>query len=189
MLQQDAAGAGAVQPPHVLSKSGYARHRDCSPAYISKLIRLGKLTRPALRDDGMVDVALADLQLAGQADPARQPELPTDEPAADTEPSFAQAKARRERAQAELAEIELAERKGEVVDRQTVFDAGFDLGALVRDKFAARRRELAQQLAGRGDVTDIMAVLEAADRKLCEDLANDAQQRLDALGADPAAAA
>jgi hypothetical protein len=182
MLQLGQAAAAAAGPL-ILSKKGYAEHRGCSPAYISKLIRLGKLTAPALRPDGTVDALLADAQLAGQADPARWPETSPELPlAAPGSPTFAAAKARRESAQADLAEIELAKKRGELVDRESVHDAGFDLGALLRDRLATRRGELAAQLAACNDVDDAIARLEAADRKLCEDLANDARQRLERIG-------
>jgi hypothetical protein len=188
MLQLEQATAGRAAP-RFLSKKGYAEHRGCSPAYVSKLIRLGKLAAPALTRDGMVDVALADAQLAGQADPARQavaeplplePELPeASGPAAAT---FAASKARREAAAADLAEIELAKKRGELVDRVSVHDAGFDVGALLRDRLATRRSELASLLATITDVDDAIARLEAADRKLCEDLAEDARRRLERIG-------
>jgi hypothetical protein len=47
----------------IVSKSAYAVHRSVTAACITQWIARGKLTAPALTDDGKIDVALADKQV------------------------------------------------------------------------------------------------------------------------------
>jgi hypothetical protein len=52
----------------VMTKSGYAVHRGVKPAAVTNWIARKRLTAPALRDDGKIDVALADQQLDAKVD-------------------------------------------------------------------------------------------------------------------------
>jgi hypothetical protein len=58
-----------VAAGRVLTKSAYAERHGITTQAVSNWIRRGKLTPPALRKDGKIDVARADLQLAGALDP------------------------------------------------------------------------------------------------------------------------
>ena len=51
----------------LISKAAYARHRKCSPPYISKLIRDGKL----VSENGLIDRDASDVLLANIADPSK----------------------------------------------------------------------------------------------------------------------
>lgn len=106
----------------VVSKKAYAEHRGCSQAYVSKLIRLGKLAEPALLSDGRINVALADQMLGSPAAAEAQSLLPPDTPAEGAR--YAESRARREAAQADLAELELQRRRGELLPRDAVSAAG-----------------------------------------------------------------
>lgn len=55
----------------LLSKSGYAAARDVTPGAVTNWIARRKLTAPALRADGRIDVALADRQLGLMLDPVQ----------------------------------------------------------------------------------------------------------------------
>lgn len=55
----------------LVTKSAYARLRNRAPSAVSNWIADGKLTPPAVVDD-MIDVALADAQLAERLDPSQQ---------------------------------------------------------------------------------------------------------------------
>lgn len=102
----------------VLSKSHYARHRGCAPSYITKLIGQGKLAPPALLPDGRIDVAAADRML-GDAAPALVLATPP-APQPSDQPVYAAERARREAAEARLAEIKLATREGAILDAEAV---------------------------------------------------------------------
>lgn len=105
----------------VLPKSQYAKHRGCAPSYITKLIKGGKLAFPALLPDGRIDVAAAD-QMLGEAAPPLQAPASTAgaPPTAADQPVYATERARREAAEARLAEIKLATREGSILDAEAV---------------------------------------------------------------------
>lgn len=128
----------AVQsPPGVMRKSEYATHRKCSPAYVSKLIRQGKLAPPALLDDGRINVALAD-QLFDTA----APDLPL--PAAPS--PAATARADREHAQARLARIRADQAEGKLLTRSAVEARTFELIRRLRDELLAWPAAIAPRL-------------------------------------------
>lgn len=117
----------------LISKAEYARRRGVSGAAVTRAIKDGRITTTA---DGRIDPELADEQWsrntrsrgaprsAASAEPA---------PAAAVEPSspeqpkprrelgeFDEARTRREKAQADLAELELAVKRGELVRAEDV---------------------------------------------------------------------
>lgn len=104
----------------VVSKSAYAEHRGCSAAYVSKLIRLGKLAAPALMPDGKINVILAD-QMLGAAEPEDR-SLPLQRPDPSA-PNYSVERAKREAAEAQLAELKVAQRRGEMFPREVVRSA------------------------------------------------------------------
>lgn len=59
-------------PAEVVTKSDYARRRGVRSHAVSMWISRGKLTAPALRDDGRIDVRQADRQLGVRIDPVRR---------------------------------------------------------------------------------------------------------------------
>lgn len=123
-------------PPGVVSKTGYAAHRGCSPAYISKLVRLGKIAAPALMADGRINIILADQMLGA----AHQSEgLPLNAPTAND-------RQRREKADADLRELELAERQGRLLDAGKVAAERFEVARRARDTLFAMAEARAAEL-------------------------------------------
>lgn len=96
---------------------------------------------------------------AAEAPPPRVP--------SGTEGLLGQAKLRKANAEAAEAEMDLLERQRSLVPVIEVQDAGFDLGALVREVHAARVPALAAKLVGLTDQRAIAAAIAAADRE-CE---------------------
>lgn len=96
--------------PMVGGKADYAKHRGCSPAYVSKLIRQGKLAEPALMADGRVNFVLADQMVGRGSEDESQPGLPS-----QLGPNYAAERARREAAEAAQAEIKLAVMRREMI--------------------------------------------------------------------------
>lgn len=131
--------AGEVKPS-LGTKAEYAKHRGCSPAYISKLIRLQKLGEPALLADGRVNFILADQMLGGPA-----PAEPAHHLAAG--PNYSVERARREAAQAALAEMDLERRRGESLSRDAVEEAAFSVFGRAMAKIGERWPEIAPDLA------------------------------------------
>lgn len=133
--------ADAVKPG-LGTKGEYARHRGCSAAYVSKLIRLGRLAEPALLADGRVNFILADQMLGA----AHQPEITA--PAAPASgPNYSIERARREAAQAEMAEMDLERRRGESLGRQAVEEAAFSVFGRATARIFERWPEVAPDLA------------------------------------------
>ena len=126
--------AGPKSEPEIASLRGYARHRGCHPHAVEQAIRDGRLsTRAASKEPGgrwRIDVALADQEWAavtGEQGPGSGGDIDRD--------AAVEARIRRQLAQAELAELELAERRGELVDARAV-------ETRMRDVFAHCRNRL-----------------------------------------------
>ncbi|MBS7792177.1 hypothetical protein KTR66_19415 [Roseococcus sp. SDR] len=143
---------GAAGKPSVGTKAEYAEHRGCSRAYVSKLIRQGRLAEPALLPDGRINFILAD-QLIGAAIEDEQPAAS----APQAGPSYAEQRARREAAEAELAEIKLGTLRGEYVRRSAVRIAAEQVFARALARLGERWGDVAIELA---KMTDPAAIAE-----------------------------
>lgn len=116
-------------PIEPLSLRAYARHRGVSHEAVRKAIETGRLAVSITRVDGqpqICDAELADLEWEENTRSAT--------PAGGTSPLTA-ARIRREEVKAELAELDLAKRRGELVSLQEVRSS-------VEKKFAAVRTRL-----------------------------------------------
>lgn len=154
-----------------LSKSEYAQARGCSPAYVSKLGRQGRLV---LTKAGKVNVEATDRLIENTRDPARggdrrpgageRPDAGAGASAAPgetrgTHQTYKEA-ARRERlAKARTAELELAEKIGLLVRREEVFAEIFGLSRQAMEALDALADRLASQLAAESDVARVHALL------------------------------
>jgi hypothetical protein len=95
--------------------------------------------------------------------PALQLVVNNDDP---RDPNFQESRARRERAAADKAEIELAELRGRTLDRAEVVDTTFQLGQMLREAMEARRAALAQRLAGLDGITMVSVLADADEADL-----------------------
>ncbi len=104
----------------LVSQSEYARRRGCSEGAVRRAVRDGRITL----FEGKVDPVAADAQWARNTRPRAGSEpaagLGGDAPAAgregeDESSSYWASKARREAAEADLAELKLAEQRGDLV--------------------------------------------------------------------------
>jgi hypothetical protein len=117
----------------LLSIRAYARHRQCHPSYISKLLRLGKISRT----NGKIDSEAADRALERNTTTTRATKSATCKGVTvDVTPIYADELARLTRAKADAAEMELAIKRGELVNR-----AEFDRKSLAFDDLMKRRLE------------------------------------------------
>ena len=141
----------------LVSKSQYARLRGCTPAAITHAIKQGRITLT----NGKIDPARADSEWArnsrarGDSKPAGV-DVP---PAAPRDPNYAEARARREDAEASLAEMEVKRTEGNLVERQTVESAVFDAFRALRDRVMAAPRRCAPTVAPLSDLREIEAVI------------------------------
>jgi hypothetical protein len=176
-------------PPGFLSQNKYAAYRGCTLTYIRNLVKSGKLSPPALTPDGYIDVAKAD-QILGKPDPnkSRLAMPPADYGASSSSgsedpdaPVYAVERARRERAQAALAELTLQERQGRLVSVDVVRAAAFTIFHRAMSRISDGFSDLAVELVKESDPA------KAADRLanhlrtnmsgLCEEFLADADRR------------
>ncbi len=97
-------------------------------------------------------------------------------------------RARREAANATKAELELAEKLGQVTSIQEVETAVFEAGQLLRDSLETRNMQLAERLARMDDPLAIQALLDEQDLTLLKDFAS-GLAGASGIGEDDAAAA
>lgn len=115
-------------PPALMGIREYARHREArgltgaTHGAVQAAIRSGRLVKAVV--DGRINAAIADAEWAGTTledrVPLTGPTAPVSAPDDDDElpadvPSLKESRARREAAEAALAEIELAEKRRELV--------------------------------------------------------------------------
>lgn len=187
----------AEAPRRLMTKGDYARYRSWkSPSQVSNLIRAGKLKAPALRPDGLIDVDYADAMLARQLDPAKMrtpapagPALAVPQAAGDLEAvisgreTYPEAKRRKELAAAELAEMDLARRRGELVETAAVQRLAGDVAMLWRSALEQGAADLARKVRGVVVHDDLVAVITAHGRGLQARVADEAMALLSRLQA------
>jgi len=163
---------------NTLSLNAYALHRGCQRRAVQEAIQAGRLTRSVVRLPSgryQIDAAQADIEweastrsehvpISGRS--ARRPARPSAE---DEPPSLGEARARLDMAKAELAEMELAERRGELLEAR-------DVEARLVAEFAQSKNKLlgVPARARQQDPTlkaDQLALLEQLIREALEGLA------------------
>lgn len=161
-----------------LTQSQFARHLAVDRAHVTRLKHAGRLVMTA---DGRVDVEASEARIAATADPAKSAvaerhaaaragavdgqKPPKSEPDDDGEqaagtPDYQKARARRETANAELAEMESATRAGQLMETALVLAAIADAGATLRTHLATLPAILAPQLATLNDENQVRLLLE-----------------------------
>ena len=172
-----------------LSKSKFAAEQGWSASYVTKLGQQGRLVLCENQKLVNVDATLAILRrtadpgkesvrqhhLTGRIDkhvtPHTQPDSPQepDQPLAGSDPKYWDKKTRREGALAELAELELAKKRGELVDRQRVEAMAFAAGRTLRDAVLGLPTQLAPVFATMTDAFQIEIKLRDALRQVFAD--------------------
>jgi hypothetical protein len=167
----------ASAAPAILTKSGYAAHRGVTPAQVTHWHKAGRI---ALTADGRVDVRKSDAMLASNTDPARggkggRPAWHAGKPAAapagardagDDAPevvpsaTFQEARTRRERVAADAAELELARKRGALVERAAYDRALLDaLGPIVA-QLDALGPNLAPLVSATSDLRELQTIID-----------------------------
>lgn len=159
-----------------MNASQYSKHRGVSRTAVSKALRAGRITAGP---DGLIDPVQADADWEANTAPransgamkppahaTRRTEIP-DGAIAD----FNSSRARREAANATLAEIELEARRGTLIDADTVRSQAFTAARAVRNALQAIPARLSAQLAGENDEKKVYRLLETAIDEACRSLA------------------
>jgi hypothetical protein len=191
----------------LLSPAAYARHRKAaglpggSREAVSKAIEEGRISTIG----GKIHAALADDEWARntrarqspQASGAsgasgQQPLVEGSSPAVDPPASvpaapsdYTAARTRREQAEAETAEIELRRKKGELVLREDVDRAFFEMFREVRDRLAATAKRTAAEVSSLTSAEACETVIEREHKIVLELLTQSFREK---VGAPPRAA-
>lgn len=166
--------------PRIVTKADYARARGCSAAYVSKLIRLGKLTAPALLPNGRIDRLKADAQLASQQErvyddddaPPPVTVATTPGPAEDDDSLVELRKAVERERQRKLAR-ENDEAEGQLIPREAVEREQETAARETRDAMLRVPHRVADRLAREADPAAIVAILRQAIEQALEDAVRD----------------
>lgn len=148
----------------LVSQAEYARRRGVSRPAVLKAVKSGRI----VLIDGKIDPEVADIQWAKNTAPRVQADAPTRAAAIEpretlpdaVEPvSLNEARARREAVMASLAELELAERRGELVSAAGVEKALASKILGARDALDALADRLSPLLAAESDASKVYAML------------------------------
>lgn len=168
-----------------LSQSAFARHLGVERSYVTQLKKAGRLV---MTDDGQVDVEASEARIAETADPGKAgvverhakqrgeaPARPaTDEEPEDEEvasrPDYQRSRARREEANAKLAEIEVEKEAGGLYVAALADAVVADAVTVFRTTLESRRPLLVSQMATMTDEADLRLFLEEQDEALLGDL-------------------
>lgn len=161
-------------PKTVMTRAEFARHRGCDRALITRWVKRGRLV---LTEDNQVDVEASEARIDETADPKRAGEVRS-RPGRGTrgqalDPIRA-ARTRNELAVAEARELDLAERRGELVRRDQAERAATLAAGAIAKALEAMPTRIGGRMAAMfgGDERQAIAVLdEEADalRKLIAD--------------------
>lgn len=171
-----------------LSIRAYARHRGVSHVAVKKAIDTGRITP---LPDGTIDAETADAQWArntlqprraaehktptpqrAQARPEREIPDPVPPPLPTGGTSLLQARTVNEVLKAQLNKVELAQRKGELVDRAQAVSHVFKLARTERDAWLNWPARISAQMAARlnVDAHALHVALDAAVREHLQEL-------------------
>lgn len=169
----------------LMTKSAYARHRGVDEKAVRKAINENRISTI----DGKIDPAVADIQWAQNTraragsgggavaggDLVAQALASTPADAAAQQPvqagpvdGYNAARARREVADAETAEIQLKKLRGEILITADVARAGFEVGRDLRDAMESSVNSLAAELASVTNADACADILRRHNRALQE---------------------
>ena len=174
-----------------LSKSKFAAERGWSPSYVTKLGQQGRLV--LCPENKFVDVDATLAMLHRTDDPGKESvrqhhasartekhvgahvrsdaSSGDETPGTGADPKYWDNKTRREGALAELAELELTKKRGELVDRQRVEAMAFAAGRSLRDTVLGLPTQLAPVFASMSDAFEIEIKMRDALRQVFTDAA------------------
>jgi hypothetical protein len=134
--------------PRVMSRAAYARYRGCDVREVRRALKSGLIH---IERDGSIDPVRADREWAAGTNPASA-KRPGMKPSESTlshaaRSTFADARARTEGVKAELSELRLRERQGQLVDRPKAVEAIFDLARVEREAWQSWPARVAALIA------------------------------------------
>lgn len=161
-----------------LSLARYAKHRGVVTAAVHKAIVEGRLSKSVKRKGQgyQIDVELADQEWAANTDtgsgyPAHAKNAPSAaQPSDDEAITYAEARAQHERFKARLAQLELEEREGKLVEAEVVKQQAFRVARMVRDSLLNLPDRVAGELAAETNQFKVHQRLTLEIRRALEDM-------------------
>lgn len=156
-------------PVTLLTVSEYARHRGCDEKAVRRALAEGRITRIS-QDKRCLDPAVADIQWAAntraRADSGGRGAGRVQPPAAaGVDGGYGDHRARRERAEADRAEILALRERERTLLREPAERAVFDAARGLRDASFQAMRDVAPAVRDLTDVREIQLALEGALRQ------------------------
>lgn len=158
---------------NLVTQKEYATMRHCSGVAVHKAVKTGRISLI----DGLIDPAVADAQWAAntrarasaRSQPADQVPAPAADSAVSPQPvsddGYALNRARREQAEAALAEMKEAEMRGNLIRTDSVRTAWAGKITAARDALLQIPSRLAPVLAAETDLDRVTELLEAELRQ------------------------
>lgn len=179
----------ATPERELISQRTYARRRGISQAAVSQAVTSGRITTV----DGKIDPAVADREWAENTDQSKPRNSVTGEPGRRKAPDapgapmdlrggdeggaptvgYARARAAREVYQAQLAKLELEERRGLLVRADEVKLGAFTMARKARDLLIALPERMAAALAAETNAAEVQRLLEDEVERICAEIAGD----------------
>lgn len=164
----------------LISKSDYAKHRNCSKAAISRAVRSGRISTVTAGTRELIDPKIADAQweatTRARVD-APGPLAPL-APSTEVRDDLRAARLRRERADASMRELALERERGRLIARRDVKADLTDAVAVILSAWDSFPDRLSPLLVGIEDQAQIRAVL----RDEIEQLQHRVAEALTAVG-------
>jgi len=183
----------------LITKAAYARHRGCDEKAVRKAIAEGRISAIG----GKIDPTVADIQWErntrarvkttqpGQADLVGAGAEVSAVPAAAgptgdaperqaADPGYMQFRARREEADAQIAEMNAAKMRGAMLMRDDVDRAMFEIGRELRDRLTACARRVAAEVASIQTAEGCEAVIDREHRIVLELLVTHFREKIGA---------
>ena len=163
----------------LITMSELAKLKNVSRMAVSKKVKSGKLDGAIVNHNGkkLVNKEEAFRLWELQAPPSRDKSVRTqlkkeiNNLPADSIPDFAESKAKREFYLAELAKLDVEEKKKQLVSVEDIKKSSFAKGRAIREALTNLADRLSHQLAGEDDATVIHNLLSTEHREALENLA------------------
>jgi phage terminase Nu1 subunit (DNA packaging protein) len=153
-----------------MTQAVYARHRGVSRAAVGRAVRERRIPVDA---DGRIDPLAADAAWDQNTSPrARGPAGPAAPTALELPVDLTEARTAHEWAKAQLAELELKVRSGELVPVSEVRDAAFKASRASRDLVESIPDRIADDLASVADASEIRRILRVEIARALDELAS-----------------
>lgn len=148
---------------NLMTQAAYARHRKCSKVAVGKAVKAGRISLV----NGLIDPKVADIQWqansrarvsqhGGDQLPLEAGNTPDEPPKVD---DYVSNRNRREAAEAELAELRLAEEKGRLIRVDAVKAVVASVFSAARDALLQIPARLGPQLAAESDASKAQTML------------------------------